>query len=100
MGQWHLNENSLVNNSDPSGVPQLQYNPYNWAKVANTLYVSQPKGVGFSYCDESVPAGKCLNTDLSAAQDAVDFFHAFFEGYPEFKARDSCLAAQIAPDGS
>jgi len=91
MGQWHLNENSLTNGSD---VPQLLYNPYNWAKVANTLYVSQPKGVGFSYCDESVPRESCINTDLSAAQDAVDFFHAFFQGYPEFKERDFFLTAE------
>ena len=61
MGQLHLNENSLTNGSS---VPQLLYNPHNWAKVANTLYVSQPKGVGFSYC-LSKP---CINTDLSAAQ--------------------------------
>ena len=88
MGQLHLNENSLVNGS---GTPSLLYNEYNWAKVANTLYVSQPKGVGFSYCSGG---GACVNTDLSAAQDAVDFFRAFFDGYPEYKTRDFYLTAE------
>lgn len=87
MGQLHLNENSLGNDS----VPTLLYNKYNWARVASTLYVSQPKGVGFSYCSGS---GSCTNTDLSSAQDAVDFFHAFFHNYPEFKARDFYLTAE------
>lgn len=90
MGQLHLNENSLGNGS--SSVPQLIYNPYNWATVANTLYVSQPKGVGFSYCEGG--SHGCTNTDLSAAQDAVDFFHAFFKGYPEFKTRPLYLTAE------
>ena len=98
MGQLHLNENSLVNVS--GGVPSLIYNPYNWAKVANTLYVSQPKGVGFSYCDD-VDSHQCINSDLTAAQDAVDFFKAFFDGYPEFKTRDfyltvTCCASPVS----
>jgi len=40
MGQWHLNEDSLTNNTQD--MPKLLYNEYNWAKVASTLYVSQP----------------------------------------------------------
>ena len=60
MGQLHLNENSLSNAS--TAVPQLLYNKFNWATVANTLYVSQPKGVGFSYCTGS----KCVNTGEAA----------------------------------
>jgi len=92
MGQMHLNENSY--NKSVEGGLQLFYNEYNWAKVANTLYVSQPKGVGYSYCDESVPKHKCVNTDLSSAQDAVDFFHAFFGAYPEYKSSDFYLTAE------
>jgi len=88
MGQLQLNENSLGNSS----VPTLIYNPHNWARVANTLYVSQPKGVGFSYCED--PNAECTNTDLTAAQDAVDFFKAFFAGYPEFKQRPFFLTAE------
>ena len=65
MGQWHLNENSAYNGS----MPQLQYNKYNWAQAANTLYVSQPKGVGFSYCTGS---GSCQNTDETTAQDTYN----------------------------
>jgi hypothetical protein len=62
MGLVHLNENSFTKD----GV-KLFKNPYAWSQKANMLYVSQPKGVGFSYCD--IPATqKCVNDDITAAQ--------------------------------
>ena len=77
LGQLQLNQNSLpANGSRLRSPPTLFYNQFNWARTANTLFVSQPKGVGFSHCDGA--ASPCINTDLSAAQDAVDFFHAFY----------------------
>ena len=51
MGQFVLNEDSLTN---ASAVPSLFYNPDSWSRVANTLFVSQPTGVGFSYCTDAV----------------------------------------------
>jgi carboxypeptidase C (cathepsin A) len=35
------------------------------------LYVSQPKGVGFSYCDAG--SASCKNDDKTSAQDFYDF---------------------------
>ena len=32
------------------------------------LYVSQPKGVGFSYCEDLT--AECANNDVVAAEDA------------------------------
>ena len=48
-------------------------------RVANTLFVSQPKGVGFSYCDNVTKSSECVNNDLTAAEDAYDFFTNFFK---------------------
>ena len=58
------------------------------------LYVSQPKGVGFSYCDNATSAKECVNNDLTAAQDAYDFFLGFFERFPELKNQDFYLTAE------
>jgi carboxypeptidase C (cathepsin A) len=89
MGRVHLNENSEVNGT---ASPTLIDNPYAWSKVANTLYVSQPKGVGFSYCDDLTV--ECANNDKVAAEDFYDFAVAFFEAYPEYKQNDFFLTAE------
>ena len=57
------------------------------------LYVSQPKGVGFSYC-EDLTDGACVNNDLTAAQDAYDFFTNWFDAFPEYKKNDFYLTAE------
>lgn len=93
MGQFQLDADSLDPN-DNSTVPALQYNPYGWSKVANTVFVSQPKGVGFSYCDDASSTSECVNDDLTAAQDAYDFFVAFFDAYPQLKKNDFYLTAE------
>ena len=62
-GRVHPNENSEVNGT---ASPALIDKPYAWSKVANTLYVSQPKGVGFSYCDDLTV--ECANNDKVAAE--------------------------------
>ena len=87
MGQFQLDADSL-DPSDNTSVPKLQYNPYGWSKVANTVFVSQPKGVGFSYCDDASKTSECVNNDLTAAEDAYDFFVAFFNAYPHLKKND------------
>jgi len=89
VGRVHLNEDSEVNGT---ASPTLIDNPYAWSKVANTLYVSQPKGVGFSYCDDLTV--ECANNDKVAAEDFYDFAVAFFEAYPEYKQNDFFLTAE------
>lgn len=86
MGRVHVNEAS--NTSE--GI-ELFDNEYAWNNVANMLYVSQPKGVGFSYCDD---ADKCENNDIISAEDFYDFIVAFFEAYPEYKTNDLYLTAE------
>jgi len=83
MGRIHLTESSNTTLVD---------NKFAWSNAANMLYVSQPKGVGFSYCEGG--PDKCKNDDLSSAQDAYDFFVAFFEAYPEFQENDFYMTAE------
>ena len=64
MGLVHLNENSFTKD----GIKAFR-NPFAWSAQANMLYVSQPKGVGFSYC--AIPTDKCVNNDVVAAQVCV-----------------------------
>jgi carboxypeptidase C (cathepsin A) len=125
MGQVHVDDRSKTNTSAEL---EVLYNPLSWSKKANMLFVSQPKGVGFSYCVDELgnpvnePEKRCINTDLSAAQDAYEcvrsrlhqlgssihcttyaysqprffrsFFTAFFDAYPEFKKNDFFLTAE------
>jgi len=87
LGQFLTNDESF----DGDKI-KLLYNPYAWSQVANTLFVSQPKGVGFSYCvDTSKP---CVNDDRTSSQDAYEFFIAFFDAYPEFKKNDFYLTGE------
>lgn len=88
LGQVALNDNSV----QADGSLKPLYNPYSWSRVANTLFVSQPKGVGFSYCEDATK--ECVNTDLTAAQDAYDFFINWFNAYPEYKKNDFYLTAE------
>jgi hypothetical protein len=65
--------------------------PYNHDPTPR-LYVSQPKGVGFSYCEDM--SVDCINNDVIAAEDAYDFFVNFFAGYPEFAKNEFYLTAE------
>jgi len=87
LGQLHLNDDSF-NSSEL----EVFYNPYSWSKVANMLFVSQPKGVGFSYCTDTTT--KCTNNDRTSAQDAYEFFIAFFKGFPEYAKNDFYLTGE------
>lgn len=60
----------------------LYHNLYGWTKVANLLTIEQPKGVGFSYCTGSA---RCVNDDLTTAQDTYEALLSFFEKFPELK---------------
>lgn len=84
MGQLH----PMVGDD---GSVKLTHNEYSWSKVANMVYVSQPKGVGFSYC---LDPNSCENDDKTSAEDAYDFFVAFFEAYPEWAKNDFYLTAE------
>jgi len=91
-GQIATNDNSLAN----SGTPQVFYNPYSWQKVASTIYLESPAGVGFSYClvSGTNTTTQCSNTDDSTASDAYDFLVNFFQSYPEYSKNDFYITGE------
>jgi carboxypeptidase C (cathepsin A) len=90
-GQVATNANSMTQNT--SDVPKLFYNPYSWSQVAHVVYLEQPKGVGFSYCED--PEVGCTNTDESTAEDAYEALVNFFdEKFPEYKSKDFYITGE------
>ena len=90
QGRVHLSDASYQKNSSEL---RLFDNPFAWSKVASVVYVSQPKGVGFSYCD--IPSDQdCINNDLTSAQDFYDFIINFFDAFDEYKENDFYLTAE------
>lgn len=80
-GQFQTNDDSI----GPNGNISLLYNPYSWSKIANVIYLEQPKGVGFSYCADGVA---CVNTDESVGEEAADFLEEWFKGFSEYAQSD------------
>lgn len=50
------------------------------------LYIEQPAGVGFSYCDNTRHTTEdCKHSDNTIGKDNMDVILGFYEKYPEFK---------------
>jgi len=69
----------------------LYYNPYNWAKVANMVFLEAPACVGLSYADD---VSGCTNNDKQQAQDNFEALQQFYKGYPEYAANDLFLTGE------
>lgn len=67
---------------NPSNYSQLQEREYRWNKIANTLYIEAPVGVGFSYSDTQ----SYKITDDTAASDNRAAIEAFYSMFPEYKS--------------
>lgn len=59
----------------------IHYNPYNWAKRANMLFLESPAGVGFSYCDGNV-SKVCQADDDTTGEGNLQALRDFFERFP------------------
>jgi hypothetical protein len=73
----------------------VRQNKYSWSQKATMVYLEQPKGVGFSYCEGSNNApGSCVNTDESTAIDGHEFLINFFKAYPEYSTLDFFITGE------
>ncbi|WOG84650.1 hypothetical protein DCAR_0103834 [Daucus carota subsp. sativus] len=57
-----------------------------WNKVANTLYLESPAGVGFSYSNTT--SDYRLSGDKRTALDAHTFLMNWFKRFPQYQTRD------------
>ncbi|XP_057850536.2 serine carboxypeptidase II-3-like [Cryptomeria japonica] len=70
----------------------LYSNPYAWNKVANTLFLESPAGVGFSYSNTSSDYDNS-NDDITA-RDSYTFLLNWFERFPQYKNREFYIAGE------
>ncbi|KAJ3000216.1 hypothetical protein HDV02_000129 [Globomyces sp. JEL0801] len=65
------------------GAGSTTINPHSWNSNANTFFLDQPVGVGFSYSDKK----KVFTTD-QAADDVYAFLRVFFHAFPKYSKLD------------
>ena len=46
-----------------NGSPNIRANPYSWNNQSHMLYIEQPAGVGYSYCNDTTYSGECNFND-------------------------------------
>jgi len=69
-------------------------NEHSWNKFSNMLYIEQPAGVGYSYCDFTNHPEDCSHSDNSIAKDNLAAILAWYEKYPEFKEHDLFISGE------
>jgi hypothetical protein len=73
------------------GTTQFVENEWTWNSEANMLYIEQPAGVGFSYCEGEV---NCTFDDSSSAADNLKALLGWYEKFPEFKSNDLYISGE------
>jgi len=68
-------------------------NEYSWNTNASVLYIEQPAGVGFSYCDPTIPED-CTFDDMSASNDTIIALVEWFNLFPEFKKNNLSISGE------
>jgi len=76
-----LRENGPFRIDTSTNPPSLYYFEYNWAKLANMIFLESPVGVGFSYSDNE---GDYQCTDDTTAADNLLSMEKFFDLFPEY----------------
>lgn len=75
----------------PDGAGGLTAFPWAWNRLANTLYVEAPAGVGFSY---SLNASDYTTGDAKTANDNVLALLQFYERFPQLQSNPLFLASE------
>ena len=77
----------------PSGADDMTFyeNKYSWNNEANVLYLEQPAGVGYSYCEG---VKDCTFDDIIAGEDNLAAILGFLDKYPEFKSNDLYISGE------
>ena len=99
LGPYLLNEASLGEAYNKTGVPQMVYNPYGWTQVANVIAVNNPPPIGFSYCAAPGPSGdgySCGDWDdaLVAAANHEFLTNLFTTEFPEYAKNELYITGE------
>jgi serine carboxypeptidase-like clade 2 len=70
---------------------QFYENPYAWNNEASVLYIEQPAGVGYSFCNSTED---CTFNDDSSAADNLKVVLAWFEKFPEYKTNELYISGE------
>ena len=87
-----VSSTSVARRTTAPAHPTLVQNPYAWTKVANMLWLEQPVGVGFSYCQNNNCT--CDYEGCSFDVDAYGFFVNFLKAYPELSKLDFHISGE------
>jgi carboxypeptidase C (cathepsin A) len=74
-----------------SGTGEIHASAEGWNREANVLYIEQPAGVGFSYCEGEAD---CSFTDESSAADNLTVVLEWYKKFPEFKPNDLYISGE------
>jgi carboxypeptidase C (cathepsin A) len=69
-------------------------NEHAWNKFSNMLYIEQPAGVGYSYCDYENHPEDCSHDDNSIARDNLAVILAWYEKFSEYKKHDLFISGE------
>lgn len=74
-----------------SGSKMFHPSEYSWNLEANLLYIEQPAGVGFSYCNSPKD---CAFDDEKSGQDNLTVVLEWFSKFPEYKNNDLWISGE------
>jgi carboxypeptidase C (cathepsin A) len=77
-----------------NGESSFHENPYSWNKNASVIYLDQPAGIGYSYCNETESPEDCHSGDYASSLDNLDVLKTWFGRFPEYKDRDLYLSGE------
>jgi len=66
-------------------------NKWSWNTFANVLFIEQPAGVGYSYCNSTED---CYSDDLVSSEDNLEALLKWFEKFPEYKEHELYISGE------
>ena len=74
-----------------SGAKKFHPSEFSWNRETNLLYIEQPAGVGYSYCEG---IADCTFTDHTSGQDNLTVVLEWYDKFPEYKDNDLYISGE------
>ena len=74
-----------------SGSTKFHPSEFSWNRETNILYIEQPAGVGFSYCEGTKD---CPFDDHTSGKDNLNVLLQWYEKFPEFKDNELYISGE------